>query len=76
MFGDFVRLLQLQQELQTDRLPGNQGYMDRFERDGVCFRGIKYWPLPSQRKFHSSGARFKGLSAPIGSGKSQLNVKN
>jgi len=42
---DFVRLLQLQKELQTDRLPGNQSYMDRFERDGVCFRGIKYWPV-------------------------------
>jgi hypothetical protein len=45
--------------------------MDRFERGGVCFRGIVYSPLPSQRKFHSSGARFKGFSGPIGSGKSQ-----
>jgi hypothetical protein len=45
--------------------------MDRFERHGVCFRGIVYAPLPSQRKFHGSAARFKGFSGPIGSGKSQ-----
>jgi phage terminase large subunit len=32
--------------------------------------GIKYTPLPSQRKFHDSKARFKGFSGPIGSGKS------
>ena len=45
--------------------------MDRFERDGVCVRGIVYSPLPSQRKFHGSKARFKGFSGPLGSGKSQ-----
>ncbi len=45
--------------------------MDRSERDGVRFRGIKYAPLPSQAKFHRSEARFKGFSGPIGSGKSQ-----
>jgi hypothetical protein len=28
-------------------------------------------PLPSQKKFHGSKARFKGFSGPIGSGKSQ-----
>ncbi len=33
-------------------------------------RGIKYSPLPSQKKFHNSKARFKGFSGPIGSGKS------
>jgi hypothetical protein len=33
-------------------------------------RGIKYSPLPSQRRFHNSKARFKGFSGPIGSGKS------
>jgi hypothetical protein len=27
--------------------------------------------LPSQKRFHESGARFKGFSGPIGSGKSQ-----
>jgi phage terminase large subunit len=32
---------------------------------------IIYGPLPSQRKFHNSTARFKGFSGPIGSGKSQ-----
>jgi hypothetical protein len=32
---------------------------------------IDYVPLPSQQKFHDSGARFKGFSGPIGSGKSQ-----
>ncbi len=34
-------------------------------------RLIKHDPLPSQRKFHDSAARFKGFSGPIGSGKSQ-----
>jgi hypothetical protein len=34
-------------------------------------RRIAYEALPSQRKFHNSGARFKGFSGPIGSGKSQ-----
>jgi hypothetical protein len=34
-------------------------------------RVIEYSPLPSQRKFHGSTARFKGFSGPIGSGKSQ-----
>lgn len=34
-------------------------------------REIDYSPLPSQRRFHSSTARFKGFSGPIGSGKSQ-----
>jgi hypothetical protein len=37
----------------------------------VKLRGIEYTPLPSQRRFHESGARFKGFSGPIGSGKSQ-----
>jgi len=32
---------------------------------------IDYVPLPSQRRFHDSRARFKGFSGPIGSGKSQ-----
>src|ERR1700730_8724466 len=45
--------------------------MDRPEREGVCFRGIKYAPLPSQNRFHASTARFKGFSGPICSGKSQ-----
>lgn len=34
-------------------------------------RTIPYAPLPSQRRFHESAARFKGFSGPIGSGKSQ-----
>ncbi len=34
-------------------------------------RGIEYHPLPSQKRFHDSTARFKGFSGPIGSGKSQ-----
>jgi hypothetical protein len=45
--------------------------MDRSQRQGVCFRGIGYAPLPSQSRFHRSKARFKGFSGPIGSGKSQ-----
>jgi len=43
--------------------------MDR--SDGFRQRGIKYSPLPSQRKFHNLPTRFKGFSGPIGSGKSQ-----
>jgi hypothetical protein len=38
---------------------------------GILTREIKYKPLPSQRRFHESAARFKGFSGPIGSGKSQ-----
>lgn len=38
---------------------------------GCIEREIKYDPLPSQRAFHNSEARFKGFSGPIGSGKSQ-----
>lgn len=39
--------------------------------DDVQWRKIGYNPLPSQRLFHESAARFKGFSGPIGSGKSQ-----
>ena len=39
--------------------------------DGVRIRDIEYHPLPSQKRFHESAARFKGFSGPIGSGKSQ-----
>jgi len=39
--------------------------------DGIRDRKITYEPLPSQRIFHQCGARFKGFSGPIGSGKSQ-----
>lgn len=37
----------------------------------ATYRKIIYTPLPSQRRFHSSAARFKGFSGPIGCGKSQ-----
>jgi len=37
----------------------------------VRTREIAYDPLPSQKLFHASKARFKGFSGPIGSGKSQ-----
>ena len=39
--------------------------------DEVLYRLIGYNPLPSQGRFHSSDARFKGFSGPVGSGKSQ-----
>jgi len=39
--------------------------------DGRVQRRIDYSPLASQIRFHKSGARFKGFSGPIGSGKSQ-----
>jgi hypothetical protein len=38
---------------------------------GALDRGIIYSPLPTQKRFHDSTARFKGFSGPIGSGKSQ-----
>ena len=44
--------------------------MDR-ARAGVKNLEIQYSPLPSQKRFHALGARFKGFSGPIGSGKSQ-----
>jgi Terminase RNaseH-like domain/Terminase large subunit, T4likevirus-type, N-terminal len=45
--------------------------MDRSGADGTRQRDIAYRPLPSQKRFHDSAARFKGFSGPIGSGKSQ-----
>lgn len=33
-------------------------------------RNIRYAPLPSQRRFHASAARFKAFCGPVGSGKS------
>src|SRR5580692_1448566 len=39
--------------------------------DDSLDRLINHAPLPSQRLFHESSARFKGFSGPIGSGKSQ-----
>ena len=41
------------------------------EEPNVLTRGIRYKPLPTQRLFHLSKARFKGYSGPVGSGKSQ-----
>jgi hypothetical protein len=43
----------------------------RTDREGTCYRDIEYSPLPSQKRFHRSTARFKGFSGPVGSGKSQ-----
>lgn len=48
---------------------GNDG--DSETGHDVRERRIEYRPLPSQKKFHESKARFKGFSGPIGSGKSQ-----
>ncbi len=45
--------------------------MGRDTGSDVRIRRITYQPLPSQSRFHSSKARFKGFSGPIGSGKSQ-----
>ncbi len=39
--------------------------------DAIRTREIAYDPLPSQKAFHASRARFKGFSGPIGCGKSQ-----
>ena len=45
--------------------------MGRYQSGYTCNQRIAYRPLPSQRKFHKSKARFKGFSGPVGSGKSQ-----
>lgn len=45
--------------------------MGRVQSGSICDQVITYSPLPSQLKFHSSTARFKGFSGPVGSGKSQ-----
>ena len=45
--------------------------MDRIKERIRVDREILYDPLPSQRLFHGSPARFKGFSGPVGSGKSQ-----
>ena len=37
---------------------------------GLRERLVGYQPLPSQKLFHESKARFKGFSGPVGSGKS------
>jgi hypothetical protein len=44
--------------------------MGRRLEGGICRLDIAYSPLPSQKAFHESGARFKGFSGPVGSGKS------
>jgi terminase large subunit-like protein len=50
---------------------GGEHIGERRGEEGVRRRGIEYSPLPSQKQFHESEARFKGFSGPIGSGKSQ-----
>src|SRR6266853_6953088 len=51
---------------------GDGGREDAEWKDaGLQIRKIAYTPLPSQKRFHDSPARFKGFSGPIGSGKSQ-----
>ena len=44
--------------------------MGRLAGSKKRIRNITYSPLPSQRRFHRSTARFKGYSGSIGSGKS------
>ena len=72
--SDYIRLVQLQQELEAggaERDHGELGGSGEESGERGRQRDIKYCPLPSQRKFHDSTARFKGFSGPIGSGKSQ-----
>jgi len=47
------------------------GDSNKRRKTGLVRREIRYEPLPTQRLFHSSEARFKGFSGPVGSGKSQ-----
>jgi Terminase large subunit, T4likevirus-type, N-terminal len=44
------------------------------EAGADIFRPIVYTPLPSQRRFHESKARFLGFSGPVNSGKSSALV--
>src|SRR5450631_1635635 len=50
---------------------GNDGGDTRERASGIREIAIQYKPLPTQKRFHDSKARFKGFSGPIGSGKSQ-----
>lgn len=45
--------------------------MARHTDDGVVEQSVAYSPLPAQKLFHRSDARFKGYSGSVGSGKSQ-----
>ena len=45
--------------------------MGRTRNNGIKKIDIVYSPLPSQKRFRDSAARFKGFSGPIGCGKSQ-----
>jgi len=50
---------------------GRRLNVDAPDDPGILTRKIRYQPLPTQRLFHLSKARFKGYSGPVGSGKSQ-----
>ena len=66
---ELVRLLELQKELASQETKHIEvRWVEAMADRGQ--RGIKYSPLPSQKLFHDSQARFKGFSGPIGSGKS------
>ncbi len=57
-------------------LTGKSGSVYTRTPDGRVFRDrrIKYHQFPSQRQFHNCGAKCKGFSGPIGSGKSKALV--
>ncbi len=57
---------------ETERAETERAEPERAEAGhDVRERRLEYRPLPSQKRFHESKARFKGFSGPIGSGKSQ-----
>jgi hypothetical protein len=67
--ADFLRLTQLERELEQEEQPKENRHVEA--SGGTLRLVIDYDPLPSQRRFNASEARFKGFSGPIGSGKSQ-----
>ena len=69
--GDYIRLVQLQKELDDEEPKEIKVTWVEPEKTESDSEEIEYQPLPSQKQFHESTARFKGFSGPIGSGKSQ-----
>ena len=62
--ADFLRLVQLEKEIGEEE--PKEIKVTWVEPEADRFRGIAYDPLPSQKTFHRSRARFKGFSGPIG----------
>ena len=58
---EFIKLLQLRREFESEELKGDRGPMGRTTRDGRCRQTIEYAPLPSQARFHRSPGTIQGF---------------